>query len=375
MGKKLGEGGQGTVYLARSPERIQQIRNDLDELSLHLRSISNTYGSEDLAKCIVRLGSPDPSEDLGALKKFDIPAGLEQGAKLGFPVPAAAAEGMQALGRLEEEVRALRELQHPAILKLLSANPSKRFIVTEYHPNGTLDKHLDRYKGKVSQALEAFRPLVDAVCAIHERGAIHRDIKTKNIFVATDGRLVLGDFGIVFFANGNRQTKTFEKVGTFHWMAPWAYRNERLAIEEITPALDIFPLAKVLWAMISGRDGFPLWECDRDENNLEKIFPHDAVMHLVNSLLKKCIVREEKDCKLSAKELLAEVDGLIESSAFRPVGKPDQGPWLCRMCGRGHYSQFGATNPLVSRLSSTMQREFTISVCDKCGHTETFLQR
>jgi serine/threonine protein kinase len=51
----------------------------------------------------------------------------------------------------------------------------------------------------VRLTLEAFRALVDGVREIHKQGAIHRDIKTENIFVATSGELVLGDFGIVFF--------------------------------------------------------------------------------------------------------------------------------------------------------------------------------
>jgi serine/threonine protein kinase len=184
VGTQIGKGGQGTVYCARSPQRVSQIGELLEALRVHFRSISNEYGSEELAKCIVSLGSPDRAEHLGALKEFEIREGEE---------------GEKSIGRLEKEIQALQRLRHPAILKLLHANPSERFIVTEYHPNGTLDKHLDLFRGNVLESLKAFRPLVDAVRLIHEQGAIHRDIKTSNIFVATDGRLLLGDFGIVFF--------------------------------------------------------------------------------------------------------------------------------------------------------------------------------
>ena len=146
----------------------------------------------------------------------------------------------------------------PGILKLLHANVADRFIVTEFYERGTLNKHLGTFKGDAFAAIKAFRPLVDAVRRIHSRAAIHRDIKPENIFVTASGDLVLGDFGIVFFQEGlERPTTTYERAGSHEWMAPWAYKNAKLELSEIDQRLDIFPLAKVLWSMIAGRNGFP----------------------------------------------------------------------------------------------------------------------
>jgi serine/threonine protein kinase len=313
---------------------------------------------EQLAQYVAALGSPDPPDGIGALKVFEI---------------SPDAEGEKATRRLAEELRALSTLHHPAILKYLIGNSRKGFLITEYHPSGTLDKHLGRYKGKVLEALEAFRPLVEGVAAIHGLGAIHRDIKPENIFIAADGRLVLGDFGIVIFKDsGHRLTTTYEKVGTTFWMAPWAYKQGRLDLEEVTVSLDIFPLTKVLWSMISGRNGFIFSEYDRAENNLEKLFSSDPAMRFVNQLLGKCVVRDEKDCKLSAKELLAAVDGLIHQ--IRSAGrKPEQGPWPCSMCGKGYYSEIGYISPSVYKNMSGNRAQFTVYVCDHCGHAETFM--
>jgi hypothetical protein len=154
-------------------------------------------------------------------------------------------------------------------------------------------------------------------------------------------------------------------------MAPWAYRNHRLAIEDLTPSLDIFPLAKVLWSMISGRDGFPYWEFDRNENNLERIFPDDPMMPRLNRLLSKCIVREESECALSAAELLAEVDTLIKSARTAGQRPKDGGPWPCRMCRVGRYSE---TNLVMSAFvgNSSNRVPFKVHVCERCGHAEMF---
>ena len=113
------------------------------------------------------MGGPEPVESLGALKKFIIP-------------PDSKQEEAKAVERLESEVQALRTLRdQPGILRLLHANVAQRFIVTEYHRRGTLDKHLNLFRGKVLAPLEAFSPLVEAVRRIHEKGTVHREFSAR----------------------------------------------------------------------------------------------------------------------------------------------------------------------------------------------------
>jgi serine/threonine protein kinase len=330
----------------------------------------------ELAKCFWELGKPDPVEHLGALKRFVIPTDDRE-------------EALRAIGRLESEIRALQNVSHPAVLKLLHSNSGERFIVTEYHPRGTLARNLNPYRGNTLAALEAFKTLVEGVVEIHEQDAIHRDIKPENVFVATSGNLVLGDFGIVFFqaGEGERLTSTYERVGSHYWMAPWAYGNVRLKLSQIRYSLDIYPLGKVLWSMISGRNGFPFWEYDREENNLEKIFPDDPNMPLVNSVLAKCVVREEKACHFStAKDMQLEVEHLIEQIKSRRGPRPDGAQtWSCGVCGKGTYHPASPSTsmPLHLRRSPLMLAQipgsaqgdlqpFSIFVCDYCGHAELF---
>lgn len=85
-------------------------------------------------------------------------------------------------------------------------------------------------------------------------------------------------------------------------MPPWAQENLRLLADSINPKLDIYPLAKALWSMISGRNGFQFWDFKSDTNNLEKLFPYDPGMVLVNGILARCIVKEEKDCFYASME-------------------------------------------------------------------------
>lgn len=313
----------------------------------------------------MELGSPDPTESLEGLKRFIIP-------------PDNKIEEAKAVGRLESEVSALKGLDdNLGVLKLLHSNIPGRIIVTEFHPRGTLDRHLEIYKGDVLAALEAFLPLVDALRGIHQQRAIHRDIKTENIFVATSGRLVLGDFGIVFLQDGTeRLTTTYERVGSHDWMAPWANRKEKIERSKVSTALDIFPLAKVLWSMIAGRNGFPFWEYDRDENNLEKQFPDDPAMPLVNKrILSKRIVRDENQCDGSADSLRANVQELIAHLKIGLGHKPDgASAWSCGVCGRGTYQATGLKHQLQGYRPGSPEQGINLSayICDHCGHAELF---
>lgn len=212
--------------------------------------------------------------------------------------------------------------------------------------------------------------------------------------MAASGDLVLGDFGIVFLqpGQGERLTSTYgERVGSHFWMAPWAYNNVRLNFGEVRPTLDIYPLGKVLWSMISGRNGFAFWEYNREDNDLKKMFPDDPIMPLVNTLLAKCVVREERDCLSTAQELLSEVDGLIKQIKAWRGHRPDNAEtWPCRICGKGAYrpaplpaGTTAASNlpghfprPLIlaqiSGREVSDRQPFSIFVCDHCGHAELF---
>jgi serine/threonine protein kinase len=367
--KRLGKGGQGEVYLVRSPERVArryQADHRAGKLIIGVGHTTNTIA--ELARCLTDLGGPDPPESLGALKKFVIPSDDKN-------------EEARAIGRLESEVKALKALRdNPGVLRLLHANVASRLIVTEFHPRGTLDKNLHLYKGDVLGALLAFKPLVDGLCGIHREGAIHRDIKTENIFLTASGQLVLGDFGIVLFQEGDeRLTTTYERVGSHEWMAPWAYRRERLELTKISPSLDIFPMAKVLWSMIAGRNGFPFWEYTRDENNLEKLFPDDPIMALVNErILSTRIVREAEECDGSAGTLRDQVDGLISHIQDLRGFRPDNvDAWPCKVCGRGKYKRSGPPKYQIRGFReggpvNEQEQRFYASVCDHCGHADFF---
>lgn len=305
---ELSKGGQGQVFKVLQRSRPQDIDLALQGLCEFVRSSAENAPQlaerlPNVIPILQTLLTPHDPQYLGALKRFEIPEDDKE-------------EAARAVKRLEHEIRALAATgNQPGILRLLDSDLKARSIVTEYHAGGTLTEHLDRYRGDALGALLAFRPLVQAVAALHSRQEVivHRDIKPDNIFVTSDGRLVLGDFGIVFFRLDGltRATATHERVGSRDWMAPWANIGRR--IEDVNPSFDVFPLGKVLWCMISGQSGLPFWYHSRDAYDLERLFPNAPEMAVINALLDRCVVEEEEYCLKSGVELLVAVDGALRT--------------------------------------------------------------
>ena len=202
----------------------------------------------------------------------------------------------------------------------------ERFLVTEYFPGGSLSKRPDIFKGDPLRAIKAFKVLAEGVKQIHDQGAIHRDIKPENIFVSESGSLVLGDFGIVIFKNDDRLTARFERAGTRYWMAPWVDRKNRISLDKIDATLDIYPLGKLLWSMISGEDMLPREDFEDHEYNLEALFldtPRE--MRRINELLKKCVVDKREKCLPSVDDLLSEIERIESPLAGKREGNIKNG--------------------------------------------------
>lgn len=306
--KAIGSGGQSIVYLATDTALVNLEEEIVPVVEHSIRHMAQIRPAEEptaavrqLLEAIAKYVAREDPRNLGAVKVLR----------------PEIVNDPRARGRLEREVAVLSRQIHPHIVQVIDADVSAGWLVMKYYPEGSLEQHQARYCGKPLEALEALRPVIDAVTALHTQGITHRDIAPKNVFLADHG-LVLGDFGLVHVANteGTRLSETYENVGSRDWMPPWAMG---LRQEEPGAAFDVFTLGKLLWAMVSGRHKLRLWYfCDR-EFDLAVQFPGDLRMAAINELLSRCVVEHEHDCLPSALELLAEVDAVVH--AFRR-GKP-----------------------------------------------------
>jgi serine/threonine protein kinase len=235
-------------------------------------------------------------------------------------VPHKVADS-KSIDRLKREVKAMASVDHPALIKLVASDTDEipGWFVMQYHTGGTLANQAYKYEGKPLEVLRAVRPIVDGLVLLHKRGFVHRDIKPGNIFIASDGHLVLGDFGIVFTQNDDRTriTNPGDLEFSRDWVPDWVRHRP---IEDFPRSVDVFMLAKVIYFLVSGGKKVLATHIDEPDFDLRKLFPHTRGMDLLYDFLVTCITPKEKDCKIKeAHELLEALDDLESQLVQKPI--------------------------------------------------------
>ena len=102
------------------------------------------------------------------------------------------------LRRFEQEARAVGALNHPNILTVhdVGSHEGSPYVVTELLEGETLREVLLRRAPTTRQVLSWVVQAAEGLSAAHEKGIVHRDIKPENLFLTTDGRLKILDFGL-----------------------------------------------------------------------------------------------------------------------------------------------------------------------------------
>ena len=177
-----------------------------------------------------------------------------------------AGDGGDPLARLRRELRILRELRHPGILRIHDVGESDGllYLVMDLLEGETLQARLAR-EGRLplGEVLQIAEGLLAALAAAHGRGVIHRDVKPGNVFLARDPevapeepgggvRVVLLDFGLAREAEDLSLTATGHFLGTPEYASPEQARGEH----SITAATDVYSAGMVIWEMLAGSPPF-----------------------------------------------------------------------------------------------------------------------
>lgn len=160
----------------------------------------------------------------------------------------------ELIARFEREGQALRQLNHPNIVKVLASFEEKgqHYIVMEYVSGGSLRDLLTKTPQlSVEQVLKIGLELSDALTRAHLLQIVHRDIKPANILIAEDGTPRLTDFGIAFFGKKEHVTQTGAVVGTMDYLSP-----ESIGGESTDERTDIWSFGVMLYEMLAGHVPF-----------------------------------------------------------------------------------------------------------------------
>eukprot|EP00191_Tetraselmis_sp_GSL018_P018627 CAMPEP_0177591260 /NCGR_PEP_ID=MMETSP0419_2-20121207/7897_1 /TAXON_ID=582737 /ORGANISM="Tetraselmis sp., Strain GSL018" /LENGTH=724 /DNA_ID=CAMNT_0019081979 /DNA_START=126 /DNA_END=2300 /DNA_ORIENTATION=+ len=121
------------------------------------------------------------------------------------------------------EIQILSKLGHPNITKYYGSfiEDGVLNVVMEYADNGSLFQHIQRARHPLSEAqiVKFFVQLLLALQHLHSKNILHRDIKTKNIFVTKRMQVKLGDFGLAKML-GSASSFAQSAVGTPYYLSP-----------------------------------------------------------------------------------------------------------------------------------------------------------
>jgi serine/threonine-protein kinase len=160
--------------------------------------------------------------------------------------------------RFLREARMASQLNHPNIATIYeigeaAGNP---YIVMEYIEGVTLTEKLSHGPIDFQSLIDVGRQVADALAEAHERGVVHRDIKTSNIMIARKGKVKVLDFGLAKplpamgrAVSKSRLTESGILLGTVSYMSP----EQATGRGEVTHLSDIFSLGVVLYEMTTGR--------------------------------------------------------------------------------------------------------------------------
>jgi eukaryotic-like serine/threonine-protein kinase len=163
--------------------------------------------------------------------------------------------------RFLAERRILAQLEHPGIARLLDAglaDDGSPYFVMEFVEGDTLIRHCDSRGLGVSERLQLFLQVCEAVRYAHGKLVIHRDLKPANILVTADGVVKLLDFGIarVLDDTGDATPPTMATRWGLRPMTPAYASPEQVRGELLSTASDVYSLGVLLYQLLSGRPAY-----------------------------------------------------------------------------------------------------------------------
>ena len=171
--------------------------------------------------------------------------------------PDAAADGDVAR-RFVREGYIANTVDHPGVVEVLDddvTDDGAPFLVMELLEGSPLDgvwRHAGRRMSVRVALLIAYRVL-EPLQAAHDKGIVHRDLKPENVFITTDGRVKILDFGIARLREGvgeSHATHSGMFFGTPAYMAP---EQARARWEDVDNRTDIWSVGAMTFSLITGR--------------------------------------------------------------------------------------------------------------------------
>ena len=249
-----------------------------------------------------------------------------------LPEQFASDQSFQA--RFEREAKSLAALSHPNILAVYDfGNAGVFYTVTELLEGRTLGSLVTAGRIATRKVVDYALQIARGLAAAHDKGIVHRDIKPDNIFITTDDRVKILDFGLAtvtahFDAIATGETRARDTtpgtiLGTVGYMSP-----EQLRGRDADHRSDLFSVGAVLFEMLTGR---PPFAADSGADTVSGILNKEAELPAnlevppgLGRILMRCLEKNPSARFQSAHDLAFAIESL--SGVALDSGAKSKGP-------------------------------------------------
>ncbi|GLX03395.1 serine/threonine-protein kinase [Microbispora sp. NBRC 16548] len=250
--------------------------------------------------------------------------------------------------RLARELDVLRGVAPFCTARVITAMVDGRepYVVSEFVDGPSLQQRVTASGPLRGGELERLAVgTATALAAIHGAGIVHRDLKPGNVLLGPDGPRVV-DFGIA--RQGESETMTAGPVGTPAYLAP-----EQIAGHPATPASDVFAWGATIVFAASGRAAFGAGNVAAVLHRIMTTFPDlTPVPPPLRALVERCLAKDPA-ARPAARDLLLELvgsaPGPVRTGATAngvapggPAQPYDPSPWTAASPSAGPVGHHGA---------------------------------
>jgi serine/threonine protein kinase/tetratricopeptide (TPR) repeat protein len=244
-------------------------------------------------------------------------------------LPASSFDDLTARARLVREARAAAALNHPNICTVHEVGEAdgQAYIAMELVEGRTLSAMLHEGALPLEEVVHYGRQLADALTHAHERGVVHRDLKSNNVIVTPDRRVKVLDFGLAKRAVDSDMTAAVTAmqasltqagtaVGTLPYMSP-----EQLRGDPVQVASDVWALGVVLYEMATGVRPFTgntPFELSAAILSDEPVRVPEHIRPDVRTAIAGCLVKDTRRRTATALDVRAALDGVQTAVATLP---------------------------------------------------------
>lgn len=245
-------------------------------------------------------------------------------------LPTHLAEDETFIQRFRREGTAAASFSHPDIVQVFAAGEFNgvHYIAMEYVDGESLQKRLSR-EGRIppTEALAIAVHVAQALSYAWQKAQlIHRDIKPSNILISNEGHVKLADLGMVkcLSDDASQLTSTGSALGTPYYVSP----EQARARPDIDFRADIYSLGCTLYHMLTGQTPYEggdsvaviLKQVSDPPPNILEIMPDCPPT--VAMLLNKMLAKDRDQRQQSYDELIAEMFAAHDQIPQQPVSVP-----------------------------------------------------